>query len=262
MVPLLLALAASSPAHAASFSVVGSLVREDTLEPGGSVEGWLDVRSHSDEALSLVVSSRDFLSQADGTNFYGEQGSVERSNGAWISFTPHQLTLEPGATQRVHYRVDVPDDAALAGTFWSLLMVEPAVPEPPAEADRTARVSIRTVVRYAVQIATHVGERAGGELAFEHVRLAAGVGGPSLSMDVANVGTWRLAPRVWVELYDDAGWVVGRYEAKGQPGLYPGCSARYTFDLAGVRPGTYTAFTVADAGQDAVFGSEIPLELR
>jgi hypothetical protein len=261
MVPFLLSLL-SEPASAASFSVVGSLVREATLEPGGSVEGWLEVQSHADEPQSLVVSLRDYTSEADGSNEYGAPGSVARSNTAWISFTPRQLTLEPHETQRVHYRVDVPGEEDRDGTFWGLLMIEPAVPEPGAVADGTPRVAIRTVVRYAVQIVTHVGTPAGGELAFERGQLSGEPGAASLAVDVRNVGEWRLAPRVWVELFDPDGGLVGRFEAKGRPGLFPGSSARYVLDLSGVGRGAYTAFTVADAGQEAVFGTEYPLDLR
>lgn len=259
---LLLPLLAMLPCHAGGVSVVGSLVRESTVDIGGHVEGTVVVRNDSDERQQIVVYQRDYRFQAGGANEYTAPGTHERSNSAWIRLTPSQLTLEPDETERIHYRVDVPLDAELDGTYWSLLFVEPAVVAPPEAPPPGRSVSIRTVVRYAVQIVTHVGDGGEARLAFDRGELVEAEAETRLSMDIRNAGLRLLAPRVWVELYDDEGRSAGRFDARGRPGLLPGCSARYSVDLARVPPGAYTALAVADGGVGGVFGTEYTLELR
>ena len=120
----------AAPSHAAEFSVIGSLVREHHVDPGARAEGTITVRNDGDTTARLVVSLRDFHFDADGTNDYADPMSLPRSNAGWVRFSPSQITLEPDESEQVHFRVEVPPDETLAGTYWSLLMVEPAVPEP------------------------------------------------------------------------------------------------------------------------------------
>ncbi|MFN7143884.1 MAG: hypothetical protein ACK4YP_08925 [Myxococcota bacterium] len=258
----LLPLLAALPCHAGGFSVVGSLVRENAVDVGGHVEGTILVRNDSDERQQIVVYQRDYRFAADGANDYVDPGTHERSNSAWIKLTPSQLTLEPDETERIHYRLDVPLDPDLAGTYWSLIMVEPAVVAPLEPPPPGRSVSIRTVVRYAVQVVTHVGEGGEGHLSFDRGELVDEAEETRLSVDIRNVGARLVAPRVWVELYDGDGRSAGRFDARGRPGLLPGCSARYSVDLAKVPPGAYTALAVADGGVGGVFGTEYTVELR
>ena len=123
-------------------------------------------------------------------------------------------------------------------------------------------MAVGTVVRYAVQVVTHVGTGEAGVVAFDRGELVDEEGGAHLDLDLRNVGGRLVSPRVWVELYDEEGRSAGRYEARGRPGLLPGCSSRYTVDLSEAAPGAYTALAIADGGVSAVFGTEYALELR
>jgi hypothetical protein len=274
----LLSVLLALPSFASDFSVVGPLVREDHLDPGQRTAGTILVRNNSDSAQQLMVYRRDYLFHADGTNEYLEPATTARSNAAWVDFTASELILEPHGTERLHYRVDVPLDPKLAGTYWSLLMIEPSAVEPLETAAGGKTVSIQTVVRYGIQLVSHVGSAEGALLAFDHGELVpsappdpaqpltakAGraLHGGRMSIDIRNAGTSLLAPRVWVELFDANGEKAGRFEARGRPGLLPGCSARYAIDIGNVTPGAYTALTVADAGMNSVFGTEYQLDLH
>jgi hypothetical protein len=258
----MLLLLAALPAFAQDITVVGSLVREDPLAPGGHAEGVIVVRNDGDSPRDVTVYQRDYQFHSDGTNEFGPVGSLERSNGAWVHFTPNQLSVPAHATGSVYYTVDAPSSSPLQGTFWSLLMVEGTDTTNDAPVRGRPSVSIKTVVRYGVEIVTQLGGQDPGALTFVSGGVTRGDGRATLSLDIANTGERLLSPRVWVEAFDQNGERAGRFEAKGQPSLLPGCSARYAMDLADLPPGTYTGLAVADAGADQVFGADYNLDLR
>jgi hypothetical protein len=158
----------------------------------------------------------------------------------------------------------VPDDARLTGTYWSILMVEPLDPgspesSAPAPKDNVT-VGMRQVLRYAVQVVTHIGQTGSRKLKFAKVQLAAKDGMRQLLVDAENTGERWLRGTLWVELYGAGGALVGRFDAL-RLRIYPGTSVRYTVDLAGVTAGTYKALIVIDCGGDDVFGANLNLVL-
>ena len=121
-------------------------------------------------------------------------------------------------------------------------------------------MGVRQVLRFAVQVVTHVGQTGSRQLKFAKVQLAAKDGKRQLLVDAENTGERWLRGRLWVELYAKDG---ASSAGSTGPGLrmYPGTSVRYTVDLAGVLAGTYKALIVIDCGGDDVFGANLNLVL-
>jgi hypothetical protein len=258
VIPSLLLL---SLAHAGEITVVGSLLREAELQPGGKAEGAILVRNTDDVPHEVLVYLRDYRFTADGRNDYDDPGTLERSNSAWVKVSPGTLHLAPGEATSVWYTMEPPADASLEGSYWSMLMIEPAPePEPVGAAPRS--IAVRTVVRYGVQLVAHVGGEDAGVLSFDRFDLARADGRTTLALDVANAGARMLSPKVWAEVFDASGTSLGRFTAHGQPALLPGCSSRLAVDLTGLPDGSYTALVVADAGDDRVFGAQVALDVR
>jgi hypothetical protein len=261
LIGLLLVLGASL-VQAQGISVVGSLTREATLPPGGKLAGSLLVHNHNDHAQMVRVYQRDYLFQADGRTEYGDPGSVPRSNSAWITFAPHQFSLEPGETKAVYYTLQVPATAPPAGTYWSLLMVEPQADAPPVPAPGAPQVDVRQVWRYAVQVITQIGVPGAGDLKFTNRQLLRDPAGHyHLRVDVANAGDQSLSPRTWAEVFTAQGLSLGRFSGR-RTRLYPGCSTRLDLDLTALAPGAYRALVVADNDDDNVFGAQYELEIN
>jgi hypothetical protein len=258
---LLLALRAG---FAGDVCLVGGLSREATLAPGGKSEGRIILQNNADQPREVKVYQTDYLFYADGKNVYGEPGSIPRSNCSWITFTPRQFVIGPKETYSVYYTVQVPSDPALLGTYWSILMVEP-LPEggeaPPIAKDGEAQVGIRTVLRYGIQFVTNIGDTGTRALKFTDKQLITNGNERTLQLDIENTGERWLRPSIWAELYDANGVSIGRFDG-GRLRLYPGCSGRFKIDLSQVPPGSYQALTVADNGDDYVFGAQFKLEIK
>jgi len=262
MLCLGLMLCLTTAAVAQGVSVLSDLTQSMTLGPGGTVEGRILLQNRSPKASEVRVYQTDYLFRASGDTSYGDPGTVQRSNAAWLTLTPRQLTVPAGETALIYYTVTVPQDQALSGTYWSMVMVEPVAPALLPDPDKTKpQVALRTILRYGIQMVTNIQDTGARELRFADKRLVVEEAARFLQIDVENTGQCWLSPLLWAELYDKAGASVGRFEARRQR-LYPGCSGRFRIDLSRVPAGTYSAVVVADNGDEYVFGARYALDIK
>jgi P pilus assembly chaperone PapD len=244
-------------AAAAQVSVVSSTLEERAATPGEQYTGTIRVRNTSSAPQLARVYQTDYRFLADGQTFYDQAGSSARSNAGWVTFSPSRLTLAPGEEATVSYTVKVPQ-ADPRGSYWSVVMVE-TVDEGRAAAVRAGRVGIEPTIRYAVQLATHVGQ-AQRRIALEGARVSREQGAPALAVNVVNTGEQADRLDLRVELFDAEGAPAGRLTStRGL--VYPGSSIHQRFDLGQLAPGTYRALLVVDTGSDDVFGAEYTIRI-
>ncbi len=248
----------------AMVTVTGALTREHDVSSGKAYEGTIEVVNPDKVPQEIKVYQTDYRFSADGTTEYGEPGKLPRSNARWLAISPIQATIPAGESVTIHYSIQVPSDATLRGTYWSMIMVEPIAPNAPesGSTDRTkVAVGVREVLRYGLQIVTTFGETGKSEVRFNGIRLQADNEKKLLVMDLENTGERLLRAAVWAELYDSKGSFVGKFDG-GKHRLYPGTTARFTAELLGVAGSTYKALIIADCGGDDVFGANVSIVLR
>lgn len=245
----LAALGAAPRTAAAQIAVLSSTVQEHDAAPGERYTGTIRVLNPSAEPQTVRIYQTDYLFDARGTSRFDAVGTVARSNARWVALGAGQLTVPAGTETSVTYTVSVPAGDTLRGSFWSTVMVE-GLPSGAAATAHARGVGVGAVVRYAIQVATHVG---GGDrlVRFSDVALHAADTANVLELVVANVGERAYRPALWVELYDEGGALrARRRQERGL--LYPGTSLRQRFDLGALAAGGYRAVVFADAGGDAV----------
>ena len=262
---LALAVLAAAPAQA-QISVRSALSDDREVAAGTTYQGEVVVVNGSDTDQQAKAYLADYQFQADGTNEYGTPGASARSNAAWVRFAPSVLTLGPGQTGTVQYTVTVPAGDTLSGSYWSLLMVESVPPDAPestlGENSAEPRFGVRPVMRYGIQLASHVRGTGSAQVDFVGTELSALEGGSHrLRVDVANTGTRMMRPEVWAEVFDATGGSRGRREGTVSR-IYPGTSVRQQIDLGPLPAGAYKALVVVDAGGDDVYGAEYVLEVE
>lgn len=242
----------------AQLAVEGELTRVFVVELGQTYRAEITVSNTGDAPTGLDVYQRDYLFFADGRNLYEEAGSVDRSNASWISvYRPVSVSLDPGQSIPVSFVVTIPEDPTLVGTYWSLIMVEP---KPPPEVPSNGGIKLRQVIRYAIQIVTHVGDTGEMSVRVVNANLVSIEMGAVLRIDLENIGERWVRPETWADVYDDQGAHVGRFESTRQR-IYPGCSVRYSIEMPGMSSGEYQALVVFDNGDDHVWGAQYTLEL-
>ncbi len=245
-------------------TIVGGLTHERSANPGETYQGAIFVKNKDNEPREVKFYQTDYLFFADGTNVFGEPGKTARSNAKWISFKPKRLVILPKESVPVNYTIQVPKDETLTGTYWSMLMVE-EIPKGSSESSQAAedqmQVGICQVLRYGVQMVSHIGNTGTRKLKFFNTKLLKESGKRILRVDIENTGTRWLRPLLWVELYSEKGGYIGRFEGE-RLRICPGTSVRHRIDLSKVSEQTYKALVVADAGEDAIFGAKYTLKLE
>ena len=243
-----------------SIIVVGGLTHEHQLSPGGEYNGVIELENISDQPGRVRIYQTDYTFNASGETHYPEPGSLDRSNAAWIEFTPQELTIDPGQQAVVNYQLTVPERQALSGTYWSMLMVE-NVPMIDPEQIQEDVITVQSRIRYGIQMVTHMGLTGSKMLKFLQTEIVVRDNRSFLRVDYENQGTRLLRPLLQLELYDNDGEPAGKYQHKKQKS-YPGTSTRVHIDLEDVQPGSLQALLIADCGQDDLFGIRFTLELN
>jgi hypothetical protein len=256
-----------SPGHAAAqVTVVSETTVEREAHPAERYEGTILVRNDSPAPQEATVYQSDYQFFADGRTLYPRPASTARSNSAWISFAPSHLVIPPHTTVPVAYTVTVPAGGpVLAGSFWSMLMVEGRAVTP-AESVRSSkpgeqRMGVRVAIRYGTQIITHVGSSGRTQFSFIRGRLVGAADrGRSLAVDIVNSGERAHRLALTLHVFDAAGKSVMTITAQ-RGMIYPDCSFHQEFALPALPPGIYKALLEADAGGDEVFGAQYTLNL-
>jgi len=252
----LLALIALPAAAHAQIAVVGSTVEERAATAGESYVGTIVVRNQTQSDQPVRIYQTDYLFFADGTSHFSDPGTTARSNAPWITPTVRSLLVPPQSEMTVTYTVKVPASDSLAGTYWSVIMVEGAPNEAGRSSGGRPQVGVGSVMRYAVQVATHLQASGSRKVSFANSKFLTNPDSTqSFELDVQNVGERAYRPAVWIEVYDAEGAL--KASARQERGLlYPGTSLKQVFALGTLPPGTYRAVVFADSGEDAVFASQ------
>jgi len=264
---LLLPLLIASGARAQIY-IIGDLSHDRDARPGENYDGTITVKNDSDEPQEAKVYQTDYTFSYDGTNSYGDPGTVRRSNARWISFSPSRALIPPRGNATITYSVNVPPSdsgKALGGSYWSMLMIE-GIARGSAESsfgkrDSTKHLGLLQTIRYGLQIATHIAGTGTRAVRFIEAKLVTKEDGNRyLQVDIENSGDLWIRPEVSVEFFDGKG--VSRGKIPGtRYRMYPGTSVRQMIDLKTIPPGTYKALVVVDASGDDVFGAQYSLQL-
>jgi hypothetical protein len=247
----------------AGIKLTSEMTLERAAQPGERYQGSLRLQNTGADLAEAKVYQTDYSFAADGSNAYGAPGELERSNAKWINLSRELVRIPAGGIEELTFEVKVPADRGLSGTYWSMIMVEP-IPEDSAEfaeplPERTTR--LRQVMRYGVQVVTHIGQSGETGLVFTNPGLINEDGQRVFRIDAENTGSRWLRPSLWLELYSQDGSPVGKFQGPAKR-LYPGTSAQFQVDLGETPPGKYLGLVVADGTGDELYGANVELEIE
>lgn len=255
---ILAAFAALLPLPAVAYAqiaVLSSTVEERIAAPGERYNGTIVIVNAAPEPQSARIYQTDYQFHADGTSDFKDAGTTVRSNAGWVTPQSTQITVPGNGRVVVPYTVVVPSGDSLRGTYWSAIMVEGQTAAPGKGANKPS-VELGSVVRYAIQVATHIAMTGSRTVKFIDAGVAKTAdGSAAFDVDVLDAGDRGYRPTLWLEVYDENG--VLKAKAKQSRGLlYPGTSLRQHFELGKLTPGSYKAVLFADTGDEAVVAAQ------
>jgi hypothetical protein len=250
------------PIVLAQIAVLSSTVEERTASAGERYTATIVVSNPTGREQVARIYQTDYRFSADGTSHFDDPGTSVRSNAPWITLQTTRVVLPPGAEVRVPYSVEIPGVDSLRGTYWSAIMVEGQPSESvtrPEAANGAATVAVGAIVRYAVQVATHLQATGTRSVRFDGAAASkSDYGNTVLDLDVTNAGERGYRPVMWIEVYDEAGTL--RATAKQSRGLlFPGTSLHQHFDLGSLAAGRYKAVVFADTGEETVYAKQFTI---
>lgn len=247
----------------AGITIESRMTDEHQAKAGESYRGKILLRNTDATPAEAKVYQTDYDFSVDKGILYGPPGRLARSNAKWTSLSREVVVIPGNSAETLDFEVKVPTGGGLSGTYWSVIMVEPiskSSAESGAQATQ-ATAQVRQVVRFAVQVVTHIGKTGSGELAFSNPQIVSAQDKHFLEIDVANTGQRWLIPGFWLELYSESGNPIGKFQAE-QTRLYPGTSSRIKIDLGNTPKGKYLGMVAADGTGDNLFGANVELEIK
>ncbi len=240
----------------ASIEVEGSLRHIHQGMRGDVYKGEIKIHNSEELDQEVRIYQTDLLFNFDDFTFYDEPTTHKRSNANWIQYSPKTVIVKGNETTYIQYEVSIPLSDSIIGTYWSVLMVEGVAPIDPHQA---GQLNINTVTRYAIQIVTEAADKGEGALSFMEPTLITEGDQLFLAVDILNTGAHYIVPEVSIELFDETGESIQLIKAP-KKGLFPTTSARFRFNLEGVKEETtYQSLIIAAGSDEDVFGLEYTL---
>lgn len=242
----------------ASIVVTNGLTHSFDITPSGSQKGYIMLQNVGDEAQRVVVYKNELEVDCSPEGLSVKESSDhERSNSSWIDLGMEERILAPGEKYSMVYEVKAPDKP-LAGSYWSLIMVEVKKPIDTAAVKSGMRVSSN--IRYAIQIVTNLYTDVTTDVQFKAVDYVESAQGKALRVKLSNVGERLVNPKLKLEVYNENGEVVFTKTAESKK-LYPKQCRDFDVLIEGVSSGKYQAVLIADCGESDLFGMTINLDV-
>ncbi|MGI5214988.1 COG1470 family protein [Plantactinospora sp. CA-290183] len=213
-----------------------------SVNPGGTVDDAMVVANRGPVPLNLSVYAADgFTTDAGQLDlFTKDQKSV--AIGAWVRADQGSVTIQPGKTAEVPFRISVPDNATPGDHVGGILT---SLTQP----DQAQGINVDR--RLGIRIKLRVGGELAPRLSVENLHVAyAGTANPfgegdaTVTYTIHNTGNTTLSSKQAVSVSGPFGWLRTRAgEVPASPDLLPGESWAVTVPVHGVAPGVRLAAT-------------------
>lgn len=245
----------------AGIVVINGLTHSYQVDKGQVYKGTIEIENTSTKPQNVKLYLQDLSYQSDGSIFYTEPLTNQRTNSSWIKLNTNLITLKGKEKTEVLYEIIVPNSVSDPGTYWSVIIVEPVDDIKPS--DNKPGVNITSVVRYAIQIITDYDtEKAKPELKFEGVKIEKDEERRILKIAIANIGNLYSRPTATVEIYDRKnGQKMGAFSSQTM-GLLPNTSKTFYIDISKILPNKYNAVLFATDEDENAFALNVELEVK
>lgn len=248
------------------FEVDGKLHKVLNLLPGASLQQIIYVSNTNEEIEEIEITQSDYLFEAKGRVSFSKKGTNPRSNAGWIKVEQDHLVLQPGTTAEVKYRIEVPGNMSLKGTYWSLInfdhkIVEETLTEKERQSSDKTSMSVNPVMGYAYQVITNIGRDIHVDMDIQNPVLIRADEGYLFQVDLHCTGERMINVAPWVEIFNTTGEKIAK--ARGQTvTILPDCSSRISFEMGSMQKGDYKLLLIVDSNTDKVFGGQYELEIK
>ncbi|MFY1048390.1 WxL protein host-binding domain-containing protein [Chryseobacterium sp. GP-SGM7] len=260
-IPLLLILLLPFWLLKANIVILNGLSHSYKVENGKVYKGKISIENISSQPQSVKLFLQDFTYQSDRSIHYTTTNTNVKTNSNWIKLNTNLISLKAKEKTEVFYEITIPAKTEDAGSYWSVVIVEPVENIKPN--NEKQGISITSVVRYAIQIITDVdAERAKPDLKFEEVKIEKEATKQILKIAISNKGNLYCKPTATIEIYNKKnGQKLGTFSSLAM-GLLPQTSKSFHIDISKMPPDHYNAVLIATDEEENAFAMNVELEIK
>ena len=237
--------------------VLSGLTNVGSANPGQIVEGEVLLQNIGDKEERILIYLNDLVQDCQTATSYAPVGTHPRSSGNWIELNAADRLLAPMEEFSLKYKVKVPEEKNLRGSYWSILMVE--IVDPIKEDQLDYGIAMDSKIRYGVQLITNVGAEEPSVIEFAGVELNQKDGGYVLSATAENISEFMVTPTMVLEVYNQDAELVLKTEVPFKK-VYPKSCKTFELPIQNLEKGNYDALLVADYGKD-LFGTNLEFSI-
>ena len=149
---------------------VGDLSYIEVFKSGESRQVKVTLTNDTDHSEIVNFTLSDYGCNPEGQHFFESPGTFPRSNASWITLNSLREEIPANSKSDMYFTINAPNDPNLKGSYWSVLLIEPADPIQTLK-DSKDGLQLFVKIRFAYHIVTNIGEGVGSP---KHVMLAAG----------------------------------------------------------------------------------------
>jgi Bacterial protein of unknown function (DUF916) len=215
----------------AGLSISPAIIEPDTsLDPGTSHEFSVTVKNLNNNEQTFYLSTRNIVDMQSGTPIFSqsnEKTGMEMSD--WIKLPVTQITIPPGASERVVFKLEVPADATPGSHFGSVFVSV----DPPEIEKSGAAVGYQVANILITRVSGDVTDSASIRQ-FATKRFFHGSKNVDFSLRMENLGNVLVKPTGPVEITNMLGQKVDIFVFNNeQASVFPGKKRDYTFNWTG-----------------------------
>lgn len=239
---LAMALACSGPAFAGTSLGVEPLVTQVSVEPGGSSNIAVSIKSDGDQPERIVISPLDWRTRIDGSVAIEPLGTEGvRSLTPFLSMATYQFVLQPHESRKVNLAVSIPAAFNPApGSYWGGFLVKATpIDMPPSTTGPAATVFVYNDVGKPAR-----------HLTLQSLRATALKGDVHILARYHNDGVGDVRSGLFLTI-TQSGKIVHKDQI-GLGAIFPNATHVVDHTVNGLPSGTYHVELSADYGGDTV----------
>ncbi len=226
------------------------------------IEGTILIKNNEQESNEAIIYQTDYFYNAEGENIFEKPGTLARSNAKWIDISSKHIVVPPNGETYINYKISVPQDTSLRGTYWSVIMVEPVNKSSLDNDNKNGDVNIGLDIktRYGIQIITSIEGKGEYDLNILNRQIVNNDDGKFFTIDLENPGEFMIDPEVWMEVYNKDGELIDKFISQRKT-IFPGTSVRHYMSIEKLLKGEYRALVVIDNGDENIWGAYYNFEI-
>lgn len=253
---LIIALIASFASNAlATVTIINGLTHVYNGNSGDVIEGEIVLINGTNMEQRVRFMINEAIFYCNENRIFTEKNPHAQSSSEWVENGVSERLLLPNERYVHRFKIKIPADKSLKGSFWSVMMVY--VENPIKEEMLNNSIGLNTKIRYAVGLLTNVNGFDQPNLDFEQVQFDEKSGRKALGVKMRNDGAFIEGVRLSLEVYDANGKKVKVLETDRNL-VFPGVCKDYIIDISDLPEGQYQCLLLAETREEFV-GTNITL---